>query len=338
MAMDSSLEVTTIDHNTRVDDLIQNQYLAADLDEMIQLQKFAEKNKFKAEIVWRNVIIFIALHIGALIGLYQFIFLAKWQTMVFTVLLYIISGMGITVGAHRLWAHKSYKAATPLQFILMVANTIAFQNDAIEWSRDHRCHHKWTDTDADPHNTRRGFFFSHMGWLLMRKHPKIKEMGAKLDLSDLYANPILAFQKRHFLTLAFLFSGLIPTALPVYFWKEKVYVAFYCAVVLRYCWTLHVTWFINSVAHLFGYKPYDRNITAVESVWTSVTALGEGGHNYHHTFPQDYRASEMSYLFNWSRFVIDFFARIGWAYDLKVVDEQTVTRQIEKYGEGRKTM
>ncbi|CAD5220076.1 unnamed protein product [Bursaphelenchus okinawaensis] len=334
--MDSSLEVTTLDSNTKVHEIIRDQYLAADLDEMIQLQKFAEKNKFKAEIVWRNVILFTLLHVGAFVGLYQFIFLAKWQTMIFSVLMYMLGGMGITIGAHRLWSHKSFKATMPFQFFLMLANTLAFQNDVIEWSRDHRCHHKWTDTDADPHNTNRGFFFSHMGWLLMRKHPKITEMGKKLDLSDLYANPILVFQKNHFLTLSLLITALLPTAIPVYFWGEKAYVAFYCAVVLRYTWTLHATWFINSVAHMFGYKPYDKNLTSVESVWTSVAALGEGGHNYHHTFPQDYRASEMSYLFNWSRYVIDTFAKIGWAYDLKVVDEVTIARQCEKHGDPKK--
>lgn len=71
-----------------------------------------------------------------------------------------------------------------------------FQNDVIEWARDHRCHHKWTDTEADPHNSRRGFFYSHVGWLLTRKSEKLKEMGAKIDISDLWNDPVLAFQRR----------------------------------------------------------------------------------------------------------------------------------------------
>lgn len=104
--------------------------------------------------------------------------------------------MAITAGAHRLWSHRSYKAKKPLRLILMLMNCVAFQNHIIEWARDHRCHHKWTDTDADPHNVNRGFFFSHMGWLLTKKHPMVKEMGKKLDLSDLYSDPILVFQKK----------------------------------------------------------------------------------------------------------------------------------------------
>ncbi|KAI6198495.1 Fatty acid desaturase [Aphelenchoides besseyi] len=292
------------------------------------------KHKFKGEIVWRNVAIFFALHVGALIGLYQLLFIARWPTVFWTIACYLCSGLGITCGAHRLWAHRCFKARMPMKLILLFGNTMAFQNHVIEWSRDHRWfaffHHKWTDTDADPHNTNRGFFFSHMGWLLTRKHPKIKEMGAKLDLSDLSNDPLLAFQKRHYLLLVLLCCFLIPTVIPVYFWKENALIALYTAGLFRYCAVLHATWFINSIAHMFGYRPYDVNITPTESVWTSVTALGEGGHNYHHTFPQDYRASEMPYVFNFTRVFIDTCARVGLAYDLQTVSKESVQRQKDK--------
>ena len=215
----------------------------------------------------------------------------------------------------------------------MLAQTVAFQNDVIEWSRDHRCHHKWTDTDADPHNTNRGFFFAHMGWLLQRKHPKLKEMGAKLDMSDLESNPVLAFQRKFYLPLVAIFCFLLPSVIAVYGWGESPIIALYTAAIWRYCWTLHNTWFINSVAHMFGYRPYDANISPVESTWTMITAFGEGGHNYHHTFPQDYRTSEMPFLLNMTKGVIDLFARIGWAYDLKSVADEVVKRQKAKCGE-----
>lgn len=241
-----------------------------------------------------------------------------------------ISGVAITAGSHRLWAHRSYKAKLPLKVILVAMNCVAFQNDIIEWSRDHRCHHKWTDTDADPHNVNRGFFFSHMGWLLTKKHPKIKEMGSKLDLSDLTSDPLLMFQRKYYLPLVIIGCFLFPTAVPVYFWGESALVAFYTAALLRYAITLHATWLINSAAHTFGYRPYDVHISPAESIWTTVTAFGEGGHNYHHTFPQDYRTSEMSALFNLTKQFIDFFAYIGWAYDLKTVSEDAITRQMSK--------
>lgn len=110
--------------------------------------------------------------------------------------LLLVAQIGITAGAHRLWAHRTYKAKLPLQIILMIFNSIAFQNTAIHWVRDHRLHHKHSDTDADPHNATRGFFYSHMGWLLVKKHEDVHKCGKQLDLSDIYNNPVLRFQKR----------------------------------------------------------------------------------------------------------------------------------------------
>jgi Fatty-acid desaturase len=73
---------------------------------------------------------------------------------------------------------------------------IFFQNDVCEWARDHRVHHKFSETDADPHNATRGFFFSHVGWLLVRKHPDVRERGRAVDMSDLETDPFLRFQKK----------------------------------------------------------------------------------------------------------------------------------------------
>lgn len=106
------------------------------------------------------------------------------------------SGMGITAGVHRLWSHRAYKAKLPLRIFLMLCQSLAFQNSIYEWTRDHRVHHKFTDSDADPHNSRRGFFFAHMGWLMCKKHPDVKEKGKQIDMSDLKADPVVMFQKK----------------------------------------------------------------------------------------------------------------------------------------------
>lgn len=108
----------------------------------------------------------------------------------------IIGSYGISSGAHRLWCHKSYKANMKMKIMLLFFQTIAFQNCVIEWVRDHRVHHKFSDTNADPHNASRGFFFSHMGWLMCKKHPDVKKYGAKIDMSDLESEKILKFQEK----------------------------------------------------------------------------------------------------------------------------------------------
>lgn len=116
----------------------------------------------KLQIKWLNVMLFIILHWAALYGLYLLLFAAQLKTIVFWYLYGTLSGMGITAGAHRLWSHRTYKAKMPCQVLLMILNCIAGQNDIFVWSRDHRLHHKYTETDADPHNVHRGFFFAHM--------------------------------------------------------------------------------------------------------------------------------------------------------------------------------
>ncbi|KAK6054898.1 stearoyl-CoA 9-desaturase [Cooperia oncophora] len=323
---------TNLAKNPIAEKIIAEQFLAADLSEVDKLREEAKKYNYKRQVVYRNVALFALLHVGSLIGLYQVVFDAKWQTIGWMLFLHIFGGLGITAGAHRLWSHRSYKAALPLRVLLMIMNSSALQNDIIEWSRDHRCHHKWTDTHADPHNTNRGFFFSHMGWLLVRKHPQIIEQGKKLDLSDLYADPVCTFQRRYYLPLVLIFCFLLPTAIPVKFWGESAFVAFYTAGLLRYTLLLHATWLINSAAHKFGFKPYDTRISPVESVWTTVSAIGEGGHNFHHVFPQDYRTSEYSLKLNWTRIFIDTFAALGLVYDRKSFSEEVIQRQCEKYG------
>lgn len=105
-----------------------------------------------------------------------------------------IAGFGTTVGAHRLYTHRTFKANAKLRFLLVLFQTIAVQNSMYEWVRDHRVHHKYTDTNADPHNSKRGFFFSHIGWLMCKKHPDVKKFGARIDMSDLEADPIVMFQ------------------------------------------------------------------------------------------------------------------------------------------------
>ncbi|KAL0831341.1 hypothetical protein ABMA28_002170 [Loxostege sticticalis] len=287
------------------------------------------------QLVWRNIILFAYLHVAALYGAYLFLFSAKWQTDIFAYILYVMSGLGITAGAHRLWAHKSYKAKWPLRVILIIFNTMAFQDSAIDWARDHRMHHKYSETDADPHNATRGFFFSHIGWLLVRKHPDLKKKGKGLDLSDLYDDPILRFQKKYYLILMPLACFVMPTVIPVYCWGESWLNAFFVAALFRYTFILNVTWLVNSAAHKWGHKPYDSSIKPSENISVSVFALGEGFHNYHHTFPWDYKTAELgNNRLNFTTNFINFFSKIGWAYDMKTVSDEIVKNRVKRTGDG----
>ncbi|XP_051171614.1 acyl-CoA Delta-9 desaturase-like isoform X1 [Leptopilina boulardi] len=296
---------------------------------------FVKPEKYKIRIVWRNVIIFTFLHLGALYGLYLCFTSAKLLTTIFAFILYQLTGFGITAGAHRLWAHKSYKAKWQLSLLLTILNTMAFQDAAIDWARDHRVHHKYSETNADPHNATRGFFFAHVGWLLCRKHPDVRSKGKGIDMSDLIKDPILAFQKKYYTILMPLFCFVIPTLIPVLLWNETWTNAYFIPTILRYVFTLNMTWLVNSAAHLFGNKPYDRFINPAENHGVAIMALGEGWHNYHHVFPYDYKTAELgNYRFNFTTAFIDFFAKIGWAYDLKTISQDMVQKRVERTGDG----
>lgn len=291
------------------------------------------KDRRPIQIVWRNVILMSALHLGALVGLKQIFTTAQIKTTILAYILYNLGGLGITAGAHRLWSHRSYKAKWPLRIMLCCFQTLAFQNSIYEWSRDHRTHHKFSETDADPHDATRGFFFSHVGWLLCRKHPQVQSKGKTIDLGDLWADPIVRFQHHYYLLLMTITCFVVPTLIPYYLWGESLYNAFYICALLRYTVTLHATWLVNSAAHMWGRRPYDKNINPSENRGVSLAALGEGFHNYHHTFPWDYATSELGYELNLTKLFIDSMSAIGWAYERKVVKADMVKQRKHRTGD-----
>ncbi|KAM6183282.1 acyl-CoA desaturase 1-like isoform 1-T1 [Erethizon dorsatum] len=285
------------------------------------------------EYVWRNIILMALLHAGALYGI-TLVPTCKFYTWLWVYMYYMISVLGITAGAHRLWSHRTYKARLPLRIFLIILNTMAFQNDVYEWARDHRAHHKFSDTHADPHNCQRGFFFSHVGWLLVRKHPAVKEKGRLLDMSDLKAEKLVMFQRRYYIPGILLLCFILPTLVPWYCWGETFQHSLYVATFLRYAAVLNVTWLVNSVAHRYGYRPYDKNISSRESILLSLGGMGEGFHNYHHSFPYDYSASEYRWHINFTTFFIDCMAALGLAYDRKRASKAAVMAKVKRTGDG----
>ncbi|KAM4706935.1 stearoyl-CoA desaturase 5 [Discoglossus pictus] len=291
------------------------------------------KLTYEHEIVWRNVILMTLLHVGAI---YSVVLIpqAHVLTLLWAYLCFLVTALGVTAGAHRLWSHKSYRAKLPLRIFLAAANSMAFQNDIYEWARDHRAHHKFSETDGDPHNAKRGFFFAHIGWLLVRKHKDVLEKGKKLDLQDLLADPVVMFQRKYYKTSVIIMCFLIPSFVPWYFWGESMWISYFLASILRYTISLNVTWLVNSAAHLYGNRPYDKNISPRENRFVTFGALGEGFHNFHHTFPFDYSTSEFGFRFNPTTCFIDMMCFLGLACDCKKVTRQMVLARKARTGDG----
>ena len=188
------------------------------------------------------------------------------------------------MGSHRLWAHRSFKAHWLLRFILMILQTMSVNGSIFSYVRDHRTHHKWSDTMADPKNSNRGFFFAHMGWWMVKKDPKVLEFGRKLKYDDLWNDPIVRLQHRFYTPLVILFCFVFPAVVPL-LWREDLLTSFLACVGIRATVVLHHMWTVNSIAHIYGQRIYDKNLRPTESKLVIWLSMGEGSHNYHHAFP-----------------------------------------------------
>ncbi|XP_034247037.1 stearoyl-CoA desaturase 5-like isoform X3 [Thrips palmi] len=257
----------------------------------------AKAKPYEWKIVWTKVFVFIYLHYAITRAAYLFltgqIYPHFYTTWLWVALINALTVFGVTAGSHRLWSHRAYKAKWQLRTLLMLCQTLSFQNHIYDWVRDHRVHHKFTDTDADPHNSKRGFFFAHMGWLLIRKHPEVGIKGATIDFSDLERDPIVMFQKKYYLILVPVVAFAIPTLVPTLLWGESIYFGWYVTTITRYVLALHATWLVNSAAHIYGTRPIDKSLSPTENAFVAYITFGEGWHNYHHVFPWDYKAAEL---------------------------------------------
>ncbi|KAH8359576.1 hypothetical protein KR093_007603 [Drosophila rubida] len=292
--------------------------------------------QFNAPLKWDKVIQISLLHFVAVVCLFTYpLERLKVLTVIWSLFMGGVAGFGVTAGAHRFWTHRSYKANTLLRSLLMISYSVAGQNTLYDWVRDHRVHHKFSETDADPHNANRGFFFSHVGWLMMLKHPDVLRRGRQIDMTDIVADPVVQFHQKYFLLLKMLFCFVLPTMVPVYCWNEDWYQAFVQQCLFRYVFSLNFTWSVNSAAHLWGSRPYDKRIMPSENIYVSIVSMGEGWHNYHHVFPWDYKAAELGdYKVNFTTMVLDMFQRLGWAWGMKQPSKELVRRTLEKYGDG----
>jgi len=266
---------------------------------------------------WPHVVFFTVVHVTAFWGIFRVAHCSR-ETILFAYSLYLMTGKGITVGAHRLWAHKSFEAHFIVRFLLMLLNSMAYQGSVYSWATNHRVHHKYSDTDADPHNSQRGFFFSHIGWLLLKKHPDRIQAESQIDSSDLWADPLIRIQ--HKCDPWFAVPAILSPCLVAYYcWGESISNSILVVGCLRYSVVLHVTFLVNSAAHVWGDHPYDAKSVTGDNPMISFLAGGEGWHNWHHKYPFDYAASEfgISSQYNPSKLVIDTCAFMGLVWNRK---------------------
>jgi stearoyl-CoA desaturase (delta-9 desaturase) len=241
--------------------------------------------------------------------------------VILAVVFYFATGLSITAGYHRLFSHRAYKAHPIIQAILLFFGAGAFQNSALKWCSDHRRHHKDVDTVEDPYNINEGFFHAHIGWIFYKEDPLYKNKYAK----DLGTNPLVAFQHRYYWLIGII-SGVLLPAFIGSFLSGGVLGALAFAVLGRLVFVHHATFFINSLCHKVGTRPYTDQNTARDSFLMAFFTYGEGFHNFHHMWQADYRNGIKFYHFDPTKWLIWSCSIFGLTWDLR----RTPQRQIDK--------
>ena len=234
----------------------------------------------------------------------------------------VLNGVGIGSGYHRLWSHRTYEAHPILKVFLAIIGGMALQNSIWVWCARHRVHHRDVDdNDKDPYSIGRGFWFAHIGWML-RDYPS-GEVDFDL-IPDLKKDRVAAFQHKWYWTLVWSTNVGVPLLLG---WMAgDIIGVFLLAGVLRLVMSHHVTFFINSLAHMWGKQPYTDENSARDNHFLALITYGEGYHNYHHLFQSDYRNGIRWYHLDINKWFISTCAMFGLVKNRKRVPQFKVLR------------
>lgn len=281
-------------------------------------------------IYWENILFLVLTHLlgaGAIAWFVQVRF--SWWTIGLSGVWFLFCALAISGGYHRLFSHRAYKASWPVRLFHLAFGAAAWQSSVMDWANDHRNHHAETDAEGDPYNITKGFWWAHWGWLVYR----IKRDFA--NSKDLRADPLVDFQDRHYFSMALFFGMLLPMVVALA-WDDPVG-ALLGAGFLRLMVQYHATFCINSWAHKFGRQPYSTGHSARDSFFGALLTMGEGYHNYHHTFPNDYRNGVRAWQFDPTKWMVWVLSRIRMTWDLNRVPDHIVARAIEatRLREGR---
>ncbi|GAB4180205.1 MAG: fatty acid desaturase [Wenzhouxiangellaceae bacterium] len=238
------------------------------------------------------------------------------------VVLLALGGMSITIGYHRMWAHRAFKARLPVRIVLAVFGAMALQNSILVWAARHRIHHRHVDdVERDPHSIRSGFWHAHIGWML-RAWPT-----SRVDFDqvpDLKRDPVVMWQHRHYWLLVWATNLGIPVALGLL--TGELVGMVLLAGVLRLVVSHHFTFAINSLAHSWGWRPYSEANTAVDNPLVALVTWGEGYHNFHHAFQNDYRNGIRWWHWDPTKWVINLLAWVGLVHDRRRVPDFRIQR------------
>lgn len=280
----------------------------------------------KPPLIRLNAVIFLGFPVLALVavplwGVYAGFSTAQW---IWAVVFLYLNGLGITGGYHRLWSHKAYEAHWSVRLWFALWGAGALQNSILVWASDHRRHHRHVDdNERDPYSAGRGLWFSHIGWMLREYATNTENFD---NVQDLLRDPIITWQHKHYVAITAAMNLGLPILLGLAL--GDVVGTVLLVGLLRLVLNHHVTFFINSLAHYWGTRPYTEENSARDNGYLAFLTYGEGYHNYHHIFQNDYRNGIRWYQWDPTKWMIAGLARLGLASKLQTVPDFRIQRAL----------
>jgi fatty-acid desaturase len=257
---------------------------------------------------WGVILFMIVVHVGALLAVVPKFFSVE-AVILCAVLYWVSGGLGITLGWHRLVTHRSFQCPKWLEYFFVFCGSLACEGGVIEWVGLHRNHHLHSDQEQDQHNSQRGFWWSHMGWMLVTIPAKAEVERLTKDING---DPIYRFLNQYFVPLQVVLAVLL------YLWGGLPFVVW--GVFVRLVLVYHLTWFVNSATHKFGYRTFDSGDRSTNCWWVALLTFGEGWHNNHHTYPHSARHGLQWWEFDITWITIRALQAVGLAKKIRLVE------------------
>jgi stearoyl-CoA desaturase (delta-9 desaturase) len=256
---------------------------------------------------WSITLVLVLLHIGAIAAFFNF----SWANLLITLfLLWFATGLGISMGYHRLHTHRSYQVPLALEYLFAVCGALTFEGGPISWVATHRIHHQKSDMPGDPHSPRDGEWWAHAGWILVRTRGRHHTRLMLKYAPDLARHRFYVWLNKYHWLPNVVLAGLLLVigGLAVTLW----------GVCLRTVIGLHATWLVNSATHMWGSRRFDTRDDSRNSWWVALITFGEGWHNNHHAHPGSARHGLRWYELDLSWMQIKVLGFLGVAKGIKV--------------------
>ena len=262
---------------------------------------------------WPVVIWIALLHIGALSALFFF----TWKGVALMLFLGWFTGaVGITMGFHRCLTHGSFSTHRWVRRALAFIGGLAGEGPAVMWVAVHRKHHEFSDHEGDPHSPREGFWWSHMVWLAPHRGRDNQRRDIERYAPDLLKDPFMRFLDKTFVLWHWVF-GAVLFAIGYFGWDLYTACSFVAyGMFLRLIYVLHVTWFVNSATHMWGYRNYETTDDSRNLWWVGLLAYGEGWHNNHHAYQRMARHGHRWWEFDLTYCMIWTLEKLGLVWNV----------------------